>query len=302
MAVSFLNKLILFIGAGAGLAGCTNLFLQPNRVEYPFATALRYSREEVRIPTERGESLRAWLFGAVANQAARPDLVRAPTSKAKGLIVQFHGNAENMTAHFRFLEWAPFEGYDLLAFDYRGYGGSPGVANVADANADARAAIRFAVDLARERGEPLIFYGQSLGGALMLRALEDSPPPQNLVLIVVESAFRSYREIAREKLDLSWLTRPFAWLAYPLVSDRWSPGGAGMKTLPPNVPIIFIYSSDDPIVPINHGVELFAETREPKEFWEHAQPGHVNGMFAEGGRLRRKLLKEMGVRTARRSE
>lgn len=277
---------------------CTNLFLQPSRALYPFARADGLAVEELSFESLDGTRLQGLRFDAVENQKRRPDLARAKATRAKALVVQFHGNAENMTSHFRFLLWLPFHGVDLLTFDYRGYGASGGFPSVRGANLDARAALRWADRLAREKGLPLIAYGQSLGGALLLRALQDDPAPASLRMVAIESSFGGYRSIAREKLAGTWLTWPFQWLAYPLVSDRWSPLGEDADGRPrmarlPKVPVVLIYSYIDPIVPVRHGVDLFSALSEPKEFWEHPEPGHVNGMFAQGGALRARFMSTM---------
>lgn len=289
-------SLAIAFAAGGGV-GCANLFLQPNRVRYPFVNADGLAIEEFSFPSLDGARLQAMYLPAIENQRRRPDLVRAKADRPRALVVQFHGNAENMTSHFRLVLWLPFYGVDLLAFDYRGYGASEGFPHLRGANLDARAALRLADRMAQERGLPLIAFGQSLGGALLLRALEDEPPPPSLRMVAIESSFGNYREIAREKMQGSWLTWPLQWLAYPLVSDRWSPlkeeGGRRRAERLPKVPYVLVYSAIDPIVPIRHGVELFAALPEPKEFWEHPEPGHVNGMFVQGGALRARFLAAM---------
>ena len=274
MAFSFLKAL----GSAAALASlnaCTFLFLQPDRTLYPMAAQGGRAPQAIAFKSLDGVKLTAWIFRA--------------SGPAKALVVQFHGNAQNMTSHFQLLAWLTDQGFDLLIFDYRGYGQSEGQATVHGAYLDSRAALGLAQKMARDRGLPLVVYGQSLGGSLLLKALEDEAPIPELRLIAVESSFNGYREIAREKLALFWLTWPLQWLAYPLISDSESPGGPGLRRLP-HVPIILIYSARDPVVPLHHGVELFSEMNEPKEFWEHPEPGHVNGMFVQGGALRARFL------------
>lgn len=233
---------------------------------------------ELQLPSRDGTQLAAWHF-----QSKLPP---------KALVVQWHGNAENMTSHYMFLGWITDEGYDLLTFDYRGYGSSAGRANVDGVYQDALAMIEHAERIAAEKKLPLVFVGQSLGGSLMLRALQEIHPT-SLKLIVVEAAFYSYQEIAREKLASFWLTWPLQWLAYPLTTDRYKPGGEGLKKLPSGVPVVLIYSEDDPIIPIHHGEKIFSDLREPKQFWSYPDRGHVAGLFVEDGRLRKKLLQEM---------
>lgn len=254
--------------------------------------------QEQMVASEDGTKLATWYFPTLENVKKKPELVFAekPT-ETRAIVVQFHGNAENMTTHYRFLSWLPFNGYDLLTFDYRGYGQSVGKKNITGIFSDVKAMLHYADQLASEKHLPLIVYGQSLGGSLLLRALQETSLT-NLKLIVIESSFWGYQMIAREKLAGFWLTWPFQWLAYLLVSDHYRPGGKGLEKLPP-VPKVLIYSEHDPVVPINHGEELFRDLKDPKYFWKHSTPGHVNAMFVEQGKYREELLAMMKAVTAR---
>lgn len=47
-------------------------------------------------------------------------------STARGTVLHFHGNAANISNHVLQVEWLPDRGFNLLVFDYRGYGISQG--------------------------------------------------------------------------------------------------------------------------------------------------------------------------------
>jgi fermentation-respiration switch protein FrsA (DUF1100 family) len=277
------------------IGGCTNVFFQPDRTRYPYLEQDRLDAYELAVKSMDGTRLSAWYLSSVQAAKAHPEQVSAEfkthLERPRGLVVQWHGNAENMTSHYRFLAWLTLQGYDLLTFDYRGYGASEGTKDFDGIYQDARAMIRFASEIGKEKNLPLIFIGQSIGGSLLLRALEEERP-DNLRLIVIEAAFYSHQQIAREKLAANWLTWPLQWLSYWLISDRYAPGGSQLKTLPP-VAKILIYSEGDPVIPIHHGEQLFAELDEPKEFWRVQSGGHVTGMFAENGKYRRELLERL---------
>ena len=289
------TTLIIFLG----LTSCTGLFLQPTRERYRIVESDRLVYSEMKFASSDGTQLNAWYFPAVANQKARPEYILEAVEKPKGLVVQYHGNAQNIGTHYRGVVFFNFAGYDLLTFDYRGYGESEGAASVKGAYLDARAMLRIAEKQAQERQLPLILYGQSLGGSLLLRALEDEPPPAGLRLVVIESSFFSYKMIAREKLADFWLTWPLQWMSYLLVTDRYAPGGEQLERLPKEIPIVLLYSQFDPVVPIQHGEKFAAAIRQPREFWRHPFPGHINGMFVNDGRYRKDLLALMETAIAR---
>jgi alpha-beta hydrolase superfamily lysophospholipase len=273
------------------------VFFQPSRDRYPFLEHDQLKAEEVTFQSDDGTKLAAWYLSASAAAKAHPDLVakefKDRTERPRGLVVQWHGNAENMTSHYRFLAWITLQGYDLLTFDYRGYGASEGEKDVDGIYQDARAMIRHASALAKEKNLPLIFVGQSLGGSLLLRALSEVHP-NNLKLLVIEAAFYGHRQIAREKLASLWFTWPLQWLPYLLISDRYKPGGPDLQKLPP-VPKILIYSYEDPVIPYHHGEQLFADMTEPKELWSVHVSGHVLGLFAENFKFRKMLLERLAT-------
>jgi len=116
-------------------------------------------------------------------------------------VIHFHGNAQNMSAHFGFVSWLPAQGFNLFVFDYRGYGTSAGKADREGVFEDSLAALDYiaarpGVDRNRFAGA-----GQSLGGANAI-AVVGSRPHSGIRAVVIESAFSSYREIVRDKLQI----------------------------------------------------------------------------------------------------
>jgi len=94
-----------------------------------------------------------------------------------------------------------------------------------------------------------------------------------------ESAFSSYRRIAREKLDSFWLTWPFQYPLSWTVSDSYRAEQWIGQVTP--VPVLILHGMNDPVVPTHHGRRLFEAAREPKQFWLTATPGHIMS-FADG--------------------
>lgn len=275
------TPLLVLIFVCSTLASCTSLFLQPSRERYPFVEKDGLNFESTFFSANDETSLNSWYFSSARNSNS--------CFKPKGLILQVHGNAENMSTHYRLLSWILSNCYDLMTFDYRGYGQSEGSKSISGSIQDTRAAIIQASIKAKELNIPFILYGQSLGGSLSLRTLtefNEIPKPQ---AIIIEGSFYSYQQIAREKLALSWLTWWAQPLAYVLVSDRYQPGDEQLKKLK-GIPTLIIHTKYDPVVPFNHGQQLFADLEEPKWFWTVAEPGHMNAMFTPGGPHRKSLL------------
>lgn len=218
---------------------------------------------DVTIPTHDGVELHGWFFPAAA--------------PVRGTIVQFHGNAGNVTSHFLQFAWAPSYGYAVLCFDYRGYGRSPGVPSAAGLEADALAAIHFAQHLPEaQTGKELVLYGQSLGGAVLLHALGSLRDRGRIGAVVVEGSFHSYEDAAAGVFYRNALLFPFTGFAYATLSDRYDPAPyvAGIAPLP----LLLIHGTQDPVIAPAFSRALYDLAREPKELWFVEGGGHVDAL------------------------
>jgi fermentation-respiration switch protein FrsA (DUF1100 family) len=237
---------------------------------------LGLSYEDIYFHSADGTKLHGWFFPA-------------ETRMIKGTFVQFHGNAENISTHFRSLVWVIENGYHLFTFDYRGYGRSEGQVSVKGALEDALAAIMQARALSKSRaGTKLILYGQSLGGALLLYVAGTMDDRHDVAVVIADSAFSSYQALAREKLASHWLSFVFQPLAYVLVSDRYAPQHILAEIAP--APLLVIHGDRDEIIPSHHGQWVYDRAKAPKWFWKLEGVGHIQSMSAQFSQYRKALL------------
>ena len=224
-----------------------NSFLYfPSRLieQTPAAAGLAFS--DIALETEDGERLHGWWM------AAKP----APV----GHVLLCHGNAGNVGDRVLHAELLCAAGFDVLLFDYRGYGRSSGSPGERGTYRDARAAraallTQPGVDVSR------VFYlGESLGGGVALvLALEF--PPRGLIL---QSTFTSVRALVR-------LHYPF--LPVALVPDAY-PSLRLIGEL--NAPLLALHGERDKIVPLSQGRALFEAARDPKRIQVFPGVGHNN--------------------------
>jgi fermentation-respiration switch protein FrsA (DUF1100 family) len=134
----------------------------------------------------------------------------------------------------------------------------------------------------------LIVVGQSLGGATALRLLaRDSA---GVRLAVIDSAFASYRQIAREAASTAGILAPLAPLlmrAFP--GPDKDPITALQKV---KVPLIFVHGTRDAVIAHDHSTQLHAAAHAPKELWTVDDAEHV-AVFGNAGPWREKLLQGM---------
>ena len=241
------------------LSGCTHLFFQPSKniISDPADSGLKY--ETIKFKSGDGTELTGMFF--------------APPSPPLGTIIHFHGNAQNMTAHFPYSSWLAAAGYNVFIFDYRGYGASAGKATLAGLVMDGKAALAHALKLPGAEPGKMIIFGQSLGGAIAVAAAAESGfKPAAMVL---EGTFYSYRSVASAVLRRRWWTWPFSWLPLLAVSGRHAPS----DEIPAmDCPKLFIHSELDPIVPFEQGKKLYEAAGLPKEFWA-VPSGHIDAFY-----------------------
>lgn len=250
-------------------AGCTSFFFYPRKELIDNPVARRFSPEDVYFKTSDGLTLHGWFFKA---------------RDARGTVLVLHGNAENISTHASGVLWLVPEGFNVFIFDYRGYGRSEGRPTVAGVHKDADAALETLFSMEGVNKDRIVVLGQSLGGAVAVYTLANSPHKSRIKALVIESAFSSYRRIAREKTGQVCCTWPFQYPLSFTVNDRYSPVRWIGKISP--TPVLILHGEQDPVVPLHHGRILFDAALPPREFWETATPGHIRSFAGEAVRQR----------------
>jgi fermentation-respiration switch protein FrsA (DUF1100 family) len=254
--------------------GCTHVFFSQRQKEHAQNFLVKfYLPEDVFFKTPDGLILHGWFLKAHGG--------------AEGTILALHGNAENLSTHVNMTLWLVDEGFNVFIFDYRGYGKSQGSPNIEGVHVDAEAALETLLTLPGVDKDRIIVLGQSIGGAIAVYTVANSPFKKQVKALVLDSAFSSYRLIAREKLSDFFLTWPFQYPLSLMFNDDYSPI-KWIKQVAP-VPVLIIHGEQDPVVPQHHGRLLYDAATEPKEFWQTAPRGHIRS-FADA-KIREKLVR-----------
>ncbi|MCK9419772.1 MAG: alpha/beta hydrolase [Nitrospirae bacterium] len=257
--------------------GCTHLFFKPTKELVINPAILKYSPSDVYFRSSDGLTLHGWYFRA---------------REERGTILICHGNVENLSTHVMLDLWLIDAGYNLFIFDYRGYGRSEGSPDVKGIQLDAEAALETLLfTLPRAKYDNIIIFGKSLGGAVAVYTVANSPHKYRVKALILDSVFSSYRAIAREKISDSIIGWPFQYPLSLLINDDFSPINYVHRIAP--VPIVIIHGRADDIVPEHHGRQLYDAALLPREFWVPAMPGHVRAQADEG--TRKKLLNYLSL-------
>jgi fermentation-respiration switch protein FrsA (DUF1100 family) len=233
--------------------------------------------EELWIPTgiSSTEKLFAWYFHS--------------GEKPHALVIFFHGNGENMSSHYLGFTWLLKQNYDLLVFDYRGYGRSAGNPSPQNTVEDGKSIVRWAAKNHPQLSR--ILYGQSLGAAIALRTAIDLKFEIPIHLVIADSGFLSYQKVARKTLAGFWLTWIFQPLAWITLTDTNAPGDRVSEIAP--TPLVVIHGDHDTVVPFELGQEIYNKSHPPKELWIIPNGKHIDSMRLRNNSIKIKLLKKL---------
>jgi len=251
-----------------------NMFFYPDRVAYTRPEQFGLQAEDV------------WF--ASGNLRLHGWWLPATTPTAQGSVLHLHGNAANISNHLPLVAWLPRAGYNVLMFDYRGFGQSEGKASLAGIVDDAAAALAVLRGRADIDAQRLVVFGQSLGGATALRLLaRDS---DGVRIAIIDSAFESYRAIARDAATDSIVLAPLLPLALPLLPRAADDPVTALKTL--RIPLVFVHGALDHIVRPVHSERLYAAAPEPRHLL--LAPGAVHMEALLRPELQAQVLRLMG--------
>lgn len=226
-----------------------------------------FKYETVNFAAADGTQLHGWFIPG-----------RSGKTQAKATVVFSHGNAGAIGHHLGFVMWFAEAGYNVLMYDYRGFGKSAGWATRRGVINDAKAAFAYAGKRIDVDARRLISYGHSLGGATSVTALGETRVA-GLRAVVVDGAFASYKTMARIVAGQ---------LGADLVSDDLSPRDFIAKLSP--VPLLVVHGTRDEVVPVAQGRELYQNAREPKTLFEVKTGRHGDSLARDHGAFRKRTL------------
>lgn len=261
------------------LVSCSGLFYYPDSNLYTTPDRFNLKYESFYFNSTDGTKLHGWILPA-----------QGGSKTVRGTVLMFHGNAQNLSSHFLNLAWMSLEGFQLVVFDYQGYGESDGSPDQERLNGDAVAALNYAYKLWKNGGgDKFVVYGQSLGGAISLRALKDFKLSKEISLMVLDSTFYSYQDMVFNKMTSMWTTFLFSPLAYVLFSDKYAADKVFGSL--PDIPVLVIHGTADNVVEYKTGKELFEKIPFPRKImWQIDGGVHTDVFFEHERKYRKKFI------------
>lgn len=198
--------LLLAVLAYAGMCGW--VYYRQQVMLFPAHRAPQI--EESWQPTAGSETRQAVLQGSCGDlHAAQWDV-----ANSKGVVMIFHGNAENLMTVERQVAEFHHLGYAVMSWDYPGYGRSANCwFDEQDLLHDAEIAFRWAQKQAT--GRPITLYGRSLGSGLALYVASRHAVHKVLLVSPYDSLANVGKDHMPPYIPVDWL------ILYPLNAQEW---------------------------------------------------------------------------------
>ncbi len=184
-----------------------------------------------------------------------------------GAVLLFHGRSANISTRAPAAQWFSGAGYDILLFDYRGYGASQDVApSEAGLYLDSEAAYRFTTGERLVAPERLILLGQSMGAAMAAHVAAE----YRAAALVLVSPYTSAPGMLRSMLP-RWL--PEGWPDWQ--RNRFD---VQARVLRSRMPLVIAASRTDEQIPHALSLSLYHTAPLPKRWVEVGSLEH-NGLL-----------------------
>jgi uncharacterized protein len=220
------------------------------------ASAAVPGARDVELRTEDGLTLGAWL-------------VPAESPERDVTVLVANGNGGDRSLRASLARALAAEGLTVLLFDYRGYGGNPGTPSEEGLARDVRAARAFLLD----NGVPadrILYYGESLGSAVVTELAAEHPPAG----LLLRSPFVDLASVGEVHYPLVPV-RAFLRDRYPLAEHL-----AQVR-----VPTTVVYGTADSIVPPDQSRAVADAAPRLRQLVEVEGAGHNDLALLDGPAL-----------------
>lgn len=230
----------------------------PDRSEVPPAATALPGGVDATLTTSDGLALGAWYVPA-----------RPPTDRGLTILVA-PGNGGNRAGRAPLAAALSEAGFAVLLLDYRGYGGNPGRPTEAGLARDVRAAHDHLVAVRGAAPDRIIYFGESLGAAVVAELATERPPAG----LVLRSPFTSLAEVGARHYPFLPV-RLLLWDRYPVTE----------YVAAVDAPTAVVYGSEDSIVPPEQSRRVAEQAAGPVQVTEISGVDHNHPALADGPEL-----------------
>lgn len=262
MVAGILRTVVIVVAVVAVLLALLWIFQRqiiylPDTSPVPPAAEVLPGGEDVTLTTSDGLELGAWY-------------VPAANGRRDVTVLVANGNGGNRAGRALLAQELAGAGFDVLLFDYRGYGGNPGSPSAPGLGRDAVAAYTYLVDERDLTPDRLLYFGESIGAGVVT-GLATTHPPAGLLL---RSPFVSLAEVGR---------RHYPFIPVGLLLRDEFPVADQLAEVA--VPTTVVYGTADSIIPPAQSREVAAAAAGPVEVVEISGAGHNDAAMFTGAEL-----------------
>ncbi len=206
--------------------------ITPKELDVPY--------DEVWLPVNETDRLHGWW-------------IPSPVPRI-GVVLYFHGNANNISSHINEARMFRQLGFDVLLVDYRGYGRSVGqFPNEERVYQDAQIAWDYLTQQKSVEPQDIFIYGHSLGGAIAIELAVNNP---QVAALIIEGSFTSIRQMGEYRTF-------FSIFPLDLIVHQHFDSLSKIKHL--QMPLLFIHGIEDTVVPAKMSQVLYDAATAPKK-------------------------------------
>lgn len=203
--------------------------------------AFFYAPKLIFIPHRAGYTDSPWLIKLRSTDNRQINLYHLSNPEAKYVLLVSHGNGVDLADMLPFYHQARKRGFEVVGYDYQGYGLSEGQPSEDNCYQDIFRVYRYLVNDLKRDPQRIIVFGHSLGSGPSTE-LATTRPVAGLIL---QGAFTSTVRV---------ITR------YKVLPVDYFDNLRKIKYL--KVPLLVIHGTNDHIIPYHHGKTLFEHAGE----------------------------------------
>ncbi len=222
-------------------------FIRPDEIGVPF--------EEVAITNANGETLRGWFL---------------PATNARHTILFCMGNTGNISSMLMYARVLLDGGFNVLLFDYQGFGGSTGIATVMSLHGDAVSAFDYLTTIRKIPPADIGIFGVSLGSPLAVAVAAQ----QGAGAVAVEDILLPTKQLEsiRGRLPDDFTTRMALGAIQAVVLPKLEPF-ANVPRL--KCPMFLMHGEHDRLLSPTGTIEIAAISEVPTRVWIIQGAGHA---------------------------
>jgi fermentation-respiration switch protein FrsA (DUF1100 family) len=222
------------------------LFFSDSAIFLPHPSSYRDTPDILKIKSANGNTISALYL---------------PNPSATFTLLVSHGNAEDLGDDREWLEDLCRAGFNVLAYDYQGYGTSQGKPAEKTAYEDEIAAYEYLTRELKIAPGHIIIFGRSVGSGAAVHLAARRPA----AALVLQSPFISAFRV---------LTR------VPLLPFDKFPNYKEIGRV--RCPVLIVHGAKDSVIPLWHGQKLFEAANQPKQLMVVPGADHNDLNFVAG--------------------